>query len=244
MKRIAASFTLLSFAAGLGCWSALAAPNAQVHLVVAFPSHVDLNGMPPGPKVTTIQATATLTNSSRSDVTLHANGCDATYDILDAKTMKVVEGFPDMCTMQYRTRPLPAGASITGSGPVKLDGVEIKKSGDYILRYTFWGYSTDVKFSATVTAITQPASNMAGPPPSSAAFCGRVIKVDPRACVIVHQSIVNAPTYDITGVGPTQPTIGELIVGKGHITGPSTCNAKYVHLDNVTFQKAAVCPLN
>lgn len=124
----------------------------DLHMVVKFPTTVQVNGQPPGPRRTLIDLSVTLTNSSTQPIHLTSGGCVHVYDILDASSNKVVLPFPEMCSAILKMHDLAPGKSFSDKHKVSIDGTKLKDGGKYILRYAFWGVKTggDVPFTAKV----------------------------------------------------------------------------------------------
>ncbi len=100
--------------------------------------------------------------------------------------------------------------------------------------------------AVTLVCLALPVGAMAGTDTATApvqkTFCGTVVKLVEGSCIGVKQSKASAPSYDITGTTPV-PKIGELISGSGDTDPNPTLCMQGPHLTNVTWAKAAACPL-
>jgi hypothetical protein len=156
--RLARTSLLLAVALGLS-GSACAQgsdnpsqPDASVTLSVKFPVTVTIDRQPAVDARQKVEATFTLVNSSKSDVTLEAsNDCVShTWYITDGGDQPVDDEM--MCPMIYEpvTLTIKAGESFSATRDVTLTRAKYTDGATYKLHVAFWTINGETTFTAKV----------------------------------------------------------------------------------------------
>lgn len=128
------------------------APPKDVTLAIKFPAEVTFNVQPVSDVRQTEEATLTLTNVTKSDVTLEAsNDCAShTWYVIDSNGQPVDD--QTMCPMIYEpvTLTIKAGESFTATREVTLTKSKYANGAKYTLHVSFWTIDGDTSFTAKV----------------------------------------------------------------------------------------------
>lgn len=127
-------------------------PAADATLAIQFPTQLTINLQPPSEARQTEDVTLTLTNTTKSDVTLEAsNDCAShTWYITDANE-QLVDG-ETMCPMIYEpvTLTIKAGQSFSATRQVTLTKAKYADGAKYKLNFSFWTIGGAAAFTAQV----------------------------------------------------------------------------------------------
>jgi hypothetical protein len=151
-----ASFVLLVTALLGAPLASGATNNPDVKFDLKFPAEVAINLQPPVQNngQTAVSAGLTLTNTSKSDVTLTASSeCRShTWEVTDDATHKVVD-HSMLCPVPSVPADLKieAGKSSSMNRDVVLVGTRYSNGGKYTLSYHYWGYTQTAKFTTKIS---------------------------------------------------------------------------------------------
>ena len=128
------------------------APDPLVKLTADFPRQTVIN-VQHGRHLKTVRFNTTITNQSRSDLTLTAGTpCEVrNWRILDAAGKELLRMKKEgKCPQLVVKLPLAAGESRKSSAEVLLDSDRLTDDEDYTLEYTFFGYTAQNKFQVLI----------------------------------------------------------------------------------------------